>query len=53
MTRPWGTGCSFEPRCTRSDDACVGAAPPLETVRGHGVRCVHPLGADAETEETR
>ena len=53
LTRPWGTGCAFEPRCTRSDDACVGDAPPLETVRGHGVRCVHPLGADTPAEETR
>lgn len=47
QTRPWTTGCAFEPRCTRSDAACVGDAPPLETVRGHGVRCVHPLGVDA------
>ena len=46
LTRPWPTGCAFEPRCTRSQADCVGDAPPLETVRGHGVRCCHPLGTE-------
>ncbi|WP_336921205.1 ABC transporter ATP-binding protein [Aquipuribacter sp. SD81] len=45
LTRAWSTGCAFEPRCTRSDSACLGEPPAMETVRGHGVRCVHPVGA--------
>jgi peptide/nickel transport system ATP-binding protein len=48
LTRAWSTGCAFEPRCTRSDGACLGGPPAMESVRGHGVRCVHPVGADPE-----
>jgi peptide/nickel transport system ATP-binding protein len=48
LTRDWDTGCAFEPRCTRSDDACLGRPPAMEQVRGHAVRCVHPVGVGEE-----
>jgi peptide/nickel transport system ATP-binding protein len=43
LIRPWTTGCAFEPRCTRSQADCLGDAPPMETVAGHAVRCLHPV----------
>jgi len=46
LTRAWTTGCAFEPRCTRSQANCLGDAPPMETVAGHGVRCLHPVTDD-------
>ncbi len=45
LTRPWSTGCAFEPRCTRAQADCLGDPPAMETVRGHGVRCRYPHGA--------
>ncbi len=44
LTRPWTTGCAFEPRCTRAQPDCLGSAPLMEVDRGHGVRCRHPYG---------
>ena len=52
LTRPWSTGCAFEPRCTRSQADCLGDAPPMETVAGHGVRCLHPVGDDDRAAAT-
>ncbi len=49
LTRDWATGCAFEPRCTRSDDACLGGPPAMESVRGHGVRCVHPVATPEDS----
>ncbi len=46
LIRPWTTGCAFEPRCVRSQADCLGDAPAMETVAGHGVRCLHPVADD-------
>jgi peptide/nickel transport system ATP-binding protein len=51
LTRPWSTGCAFEPRCTRAQPDCLGEAPQMETVHGHGVRCLHPFTAAGQPED--
>ncbi|WP_157019093.1 ABC transporter ATP-binding protein [Mesorhizobium xinjiangense] len=38
------SGCTFRPRCSRADEACL-AVPALDTLPGERrVRCVHPFG---------
>ncbi len=51
LTRPWASGCAFEPRCHRADAACVGAPPPLAVGDGRAVRCVHPVDDAADRPE--
>lgn len=36
------TGCTFRPRCTRADAACLVEPPLAEVLPGRAVRCFHP-----------
>jgi oligopeptide/dipeptide ABC transporter ATP-binding protein len=37
-------GCAFAPRCSRAQDDCRAALPPLTAMdAGHALRCYHPL----------
>jgi peptide/nickel transport system ATP-binding protein len=40
---PWPEGCAFAPRCTRVQDACLRATPPLEHDRLRALRCNNPV----------
>ncbi len=43
-------GCSFQPRCVRATNACLGRKPTLETdANGHAAACFHLTSAPAST----
>ncbi|MER8758047.1 ABC transporter ATP-binding protein [Mesorhizobium sp. M0976] len=46
-------GCSFRPRCGYSSSRCEQSMPPLETIDGRSVRCLHwrQIGATAQKPE--
>jgi len=45
--RDMPTGCSFAPRCTLAAGDCRASPPGWRADRGHGVACLHPVGAAA------
>ncbi len=47
LVRP--AGCPFAPRCTRADDHCRSAMPPLEgAAAARQVACFHPLSQETQ-----